>query len=148
MSSISCKTGTRPIASPLPLVRSMRRLKLYGVTLKVLSLSLPRINVSTILMDGQNLCDSTLTISTKIISFPLCLTIKERLIMDVTVRFSVMLVPSSFDNNLMSSVDWSNFEIADMDFWRSQTYTDYFNYLDSMGGFYYEVSHHLEYIDC
>jgi hypothetical protein len=44
----------------------------------------------------------------------------------------------------MYSLDWSNFEIADMDFWRSQTYTEYFDYLDSMGGFYYEVSRYLE----
>ncbi|KAJ7582690.1 glycosyltransferase family 15 protein [Mycena floridula] len=33
---------------------------------------------------------------------------------------------------------WSNFEIADMDFWRSEAYTAFFNYLESTGGFYYE----------
>ncbi|KAF8345050.1 glycosyltransferase family 15 protein [Amanita rubescens] len=33
---------------------------------------------------------------------------------------------------------WSNFEIADMDFWRGPAYTDFFNYLDGTGGFYYE----------
>ncbi|KAG7879449.1 hypothetical protein KL935_003101 [Ogataea polymorpha] len=33
---------------------------------------------------------------------------------------------------------WSNFEIADMDFWRSQLYEDFFNYLDASGGFFYE----------
>ena len=33
---------------------------------------------------------------------------------------------------------WSNFEIADMDFWRSQVYEDYFNHLDRAGGFFYE----------
>lgn len=33
---------------------------------------------------------------------------------------------------------WSNFEIADLDFWRSQAYRDYFDYLDSTGGFFYE----------
>jgi len=33
---------------------------------------------------------------------------------------------------------WSNFEIADMDFWRGPAYTDFFNYLDATGGFYYE----------
>ena len=26
-----------------------------------------------------------------------------------------------------------------MDFWRSEAYTKYFDYLDSKGGFYYEV---------
>lgn len=33
---------------------------------------------------------------------------------------------------------WSNFEIADMDFWRSETYMMFFEFLDSTGGFYYE----------
>ncbi|KAJ7472203.1 glycosyltransferase family 15 protein [Mycena latifolia] len=33
---------------------------------------------------------------------------------------------------------WSNFEIADMHFWRGPAYTDFFEYLDSKGGFYYE----------
>ncbi|TFK38580.1 glycosyltransferase family 15 protein [Crucibulum laeve] len=33
---------------------------------------------------------------------------------------------------------WSNFEIADMDFWRGTAYTKFFEYLDSQGGFYYE----------
>ncbi|KAH6686270.1 putative alpha-1, 2-mannosyltransferase [Plectosphaerella plurivora] len=33
---------------------------------------------------------------------------------------------------------WSNFEIGDMDFWRSKPYEDYFNHLDRAGGFFYE----------
>ena len=33
---------------------------------------------------------------------------------------------------------WSNFEIADMEFWRSKKYEDYFNHLDRVGGFFYE----------
>ena len=33
---------------------------------------------------------------------------------------------------------WSNFEIADMSFWRSKVYEDYFNHLDRAGGFFYE----------
>ncbi|KAL8939102.1 MAG: hypothetical protein Q9211_002895 [Gyalolechia sp. 1 TL-2023] len=33
---------------------------------------------------------------------------------------------------------WSNFEIADMQFWRSRAYEDYFNHLDRAGGFFYE----------
>ncbi|OCH92013.1 glycosyltransferase family 15 protein [Obba rivulosa] len=33
---------------------------------------------------------------------------------------------------------WSNFEIADMDFWRGEAYSKFFNYLDQTGGFYYE----------
>ena len=33
---------------------------------------------------------------------------------------------------------WSNFEIGDMNFWRSRAYDDYFNHLDRAGGFFYE----------
>ncbi|KAF3912798.1 hypothetical protein AA313_de0200324 [Arthrobotrys entomopaga] len=33
---------------------------------------------------------------------------------------------------------WSNFEIADMDFWRSRKYEDFFRHLDRAGGFFYE----------
>ncbi|KAH3900232.1 probable Alpha-1,2 mannosyltransferase KTR1 [Saccharomycodes ludwigii] len=33
---------------------------------------------------------------------------------------------------------WSNFEVASLDFWRGPAYTDYFNYLDKAGGFFYE----------
>ncbi|KAL2119285.1 hypothetical protein VTJ04DRAFT_6245 [Mycothermus thermophilus] len=33
---------------------------------------------------------------------------------------------------------WTNFEIADMSFWRSKAYEDYFNHLDHAGGFFYE----------
>ncbi|KDQ51800.1 glycosyltransferase family 15 protein [Jaapia argillacea MUCL 33604] len=33
---------------------------------------------------------------------------------------------------------WSNFEIADMDFWRGEAYSAFFDYLDKRGGFYYE----------
>ncbi|KAK4646297.1 putative mannosyltransferase ktr4 [Podospora pseudocomata] len=33
---------------------------------------------------------------------------------------------------------WSNFEIADMSFWRSKAYEDYFNHLDRTGNFFYE----------
>ncbi|ANB13417.1 Ktr4p [Sugiyamaella lignohabitans] len=33
---------------------------------------------------------------------------------------------------------WSNFEIGDMDFWRSKPYQEYFDHLDRAGGFFYE----------
>ncbi|WVR05196.1 hypothetical protein IAU60_002208 [Kwoniella sp. DSM 27419] len=33
---------------------------------------------------------------------------------------------------------WSNFEIGDLNFWRSQAYMDFFEHLDQKGGFYYE----------
>jgi len=36
-------------------------------------------------------------------------------------------------------LDWSNFEIGDLDFWRGEAYSKYFEYLESKGGFYYEV---------
>lgn len=34
---------------------------------------------------------------------------------------------------------WSNFEIGDLDFWRGEAYMKFFEFLDSKGGFYYEV---------
>jgi len=34
---------------------------------------------------------------------------------------------------------WSNFEIGDLNFWRGEAYTKFFEFLDSKGGFYYEV---------
>src|SRR5437868_12523750 len=33
---------------------------------------------------------------------------------------------------------WSNFEIADLNFWRGKAYQKYFEFLDKKGGFYYE----------
>lgn len=33
---------------------------------------------------------------------------------------------------------WSNFELGDLDFWRGEAYTKYFDYLDHAGGFFYE----------
>jgi hypothetical protein len=44
------------------------------------------------------------------------------------------------DFSLNTLIVWSNFEIADMDFWRSEAYMKYFEFLESKGGFYYEVS--------
>ena len=41
--------------------------------------------------------------------------------------------------NLTLSIVWSNFEIADMDFWRGEVYSKFYEYLESKGGFYYEV---------
>lgn len=39
---------------------------------------------------------------------------------------------------------WSNFEIADMDVFRTRAYQDLFEYLDKKGGFYFErVSHYM-----
>ncbi|KAK9453243.1 nucleotide-diphospho-sugar transferase [Dipodascopsis uninucleata] len=33
---------------------------------------------------------------------------------------------------------WSNFEVGNLDFWRSKAYMDFFNFLDKEGGFFYE----------
>ena len=33
---------------------------------------------------------------------------------------------------------WSNFEIANLNFWRGEAYRKYFDYLDQTGGFFYE----------
>ncbi|KAF8701399.1 hypothetical protein AX14_000466 [Amanita brunnescens Koide BX004] len=33
---------------------------------------------------------------------------------------------------------WSNFEIGDLEFWRGEAYSKFFDFLDEKGGFYYE----------
>ena len=52
---------------------------------------------------------------------------------------SLPILPPKRNGNKQINSVWSNFEIADLDFWRSEAYTAYFNYLDRHGGFYYEV---------
>lgn len=54
------------------------------------------------------------------------------------------------ENNLMEFISedkgetynlchfWSNFEVASLKFWRSKAYTEYFDFLDKTGGFFYE----------
>ena len=46
------------------------------------------------------------------------------------------IVDSHSDYNLCHF--WSNFEIGDLNFFRSDKYLKFFNYLDQKGGFYYE----------
>lgn len=41
---------------------------------------------------------------------------------------------------------WSNFEIADMDFFRGKRYQDMFEYLDKKGGFYFERVSTISYL--
>ena len=49
-----------------------------------------------------------------------------------------LAIPPSLVFTLLPPV-WSNFEIGDLDFWRGPAYTAFFDYLESRGGFYYEV---------
>lgn len=35
---------------------------------------------------------------------------------------------------------WSNFEIGNLDLWRGEAYSKFFDFLDEKGGFYYEVN--------
>lgn len=45
---------------------------------------------------------------------------------------------TEYTNGYSTCHFWSNFEIADMDFYRSEPYTKWSQYLESTGGFYYE----------
>jgi mannosyltransferase len=45
---------------------------------------------------------------------------------------------TKFTNGYSTCHFWSNFEIADMDFYRSKQYSDWIDYLENSGGFYYE----------
>lgn len=49
---------------------------------------------------------------------------------------SLLIMNRTTDYNLCHF--WSNFEIANLNFFRSQQYNDFFNHLDKAGGFYYE----------
>jgi alpha 1,2-mannosyltransferase len=61
----------------------------------------------------------------------------------------VLLLYASNQGVLTRFVVWSNFEIADMDFWRGEAYSAFFDHLDKTGGFYYEVRHFcLTYLRC
>ena len=50
-----------------------------------------------------------------------------------------MSLPLRYQKSLITTAVWSNFEIADMDFWRSEAYSKFFEFLEKKGGFYYEV---------
>jgi hypothetical protein len=54
----------------------------------------------------------------------------------VTVSGQNFVHPIQYQDDIP---DWSNFEIADLDFWRSEAYSKFFDYFESKGGFYYEV---------
>ena len=41
---------------------------------------------------------------------------------------------------------WSNFEIANLDIFNNDDYENFFQYLDNLGGFYYERWVMLQYI--
>jgi len=47
--------------------------------------------------------------------------------------------PSRPADHRMVQTVFNNFEIADMNLWRGEAYTAFFDYLDRSGGFYYEV---------
>ena len=63
--------------------------------------------------------------------------------MMVASRITDATVSPSGHSLLVTTPDgvlvWSNFEIADMNFWRGEAYSKFFDYLDATGGFYYEV---------
>jgi len=42
------------------------------------------------------------------------------------------------DSSTIFALVWSNFEIGDLRFWRSEAYMKFFEHLDEAGGFYYE----------
>lgn len=66
-----------------------------------------------------------------------CPILRETHTTSVIVRSNVLV---SIEHGLMQRLAvWSNFEIADMSFWRGEAYTKFFAYLDEQGGFYYEV---------
>lgn len=59
--------------------------------------------------------------------------------------FSV--IPHVISITLTTLLVWSNFEIGDLDFWRGEAYSKFFDHLDQAGGFYYEVRQHFNWIE-
>lgn len=55
---------------------------------------------------------------------------------ETDLNYNVPTINSTTNYNLCHF--WSNFEIANLNFWRSPEYLAYFDYLDRAGGFYYE----------
>ena len=54
-------------------------------------------------------------------------------------KLSILVGSATARANVSHLAVWSNFEVADMDFWRAPAYTAYVDYLEASGGFYYEV---------
>jgi hypothetical protein len=50
----------------------------------------------------------------------------------------VVLLLTLYRSHMLISTVWSNFEIGDLNFWRSEAYMKFFEHLDKAGGFYYE----------
>lgn len=49
--------------------------------------------------------------------------------------------PILLENNKLNVQSvWSNFEIGNLDLWRGEAYSKFFDFLDEKGGFYYEVN--------
>ncbi|CAI5757844.1 unnamed protein product [Candida verbasci] len=55
---------------------------------------------------------------------------------ETSLNHFIELFPSNSSYNLCHF--WSNFEIGNLNFFRSEEYNTFFNYLDKAGGFYYE----------
>ena len=55
---------------------------------------------------------------------------------EISLNHYMDLIPSATDYNLCHF--WSNFEIANLDIFNNDDYENFFQYLDTLGGFYYE----------
>jgi hypothetical protein len=66
------------------------------------------------------------------------LTTTARPTINVTVSFPFQLLILLIWPERADEAVWSNFEIGDLNFWRSEAYMKFFEYLDKAGGFYYE----------
>jgi alpha 1,2-mannosyltransferase len=84
----------------------------------------------------QNLQMPTLTCWPREMLCPSSQMMVGRLTIGVTVRNSPHSIRCADRRHLKV---WSNFEIGDLDFWRGEAYSKFFEFLDEKGGFYYEV---------
>ncbi|KAH8921868.1 glycosyltransferase family 15 protein [Atractiella rhizophila] len=63
---------------------------------------------------------------------------KEYIVKDNSLKFIMDDDNKGIDGEYNLCHFWTNFEIADADFWRSKPYQDFFEHLDKSGGFFYE----------
>jgi hypothetical protein len=85
----------------------------------------------------QNLPARTLNSSPRIMLWVSFLMTVARPIIVAIV--SLTFVIYSLTLVFLSGIVWSNFEIGNLDLWRGEAYTKFFDFLDEKGGFYYEV---------
>ena len=134
----SCKSTTRRTVSIRPRIRVLMKLSRHGTQVSPLRCkNLPKLSRHSG-KRRRTLYRRILNTSQREMPWISSPTMAGEPTTCVTVSVEIISRPRRTDTK--QHVVWSNFEIADMDFWRSEAYSKFFEHLDATGGFYYEVS--------